>query len=121
MALPLETLKDRAAGDALLARFGLDLDCALLVGDGDTDWLVAIERGTVTRVTKGPLIMPKTDLRVRASSGAWARFLEPVPPPGYHDLFALRRYKRIQIEGDIRLMSAYLFYFKRLFALLRKA
>jgi hypothetical protein len=121
MTLPLETLKDRAAGDALLARFGLDLDCALLVGDGDTDWLVRIERGAVTRVTRGPLVMPKTDLRLRASSDAWSRFIEPVPPPGYHDLFALRRYKRIQIEGDIRLMSAYLFYFKRLFELLRKA
>lgn len=121
MTLPLETLKDRAAGDALLARFGLDLDCALLVGDGDADWLVRIERGAVTRVTRGPLVMPKTDLRLRASSDAWSRFLEPVPPPGYHDLFALRRYKRIQIEGDIRLMSAYLFYFKRLFELLRKA
>jgi len=119
MALPLETLKDRAAGDALLARFGLDLDCALLVGDGETDWLVEIGRGEVVRVTKGPLIMPKTDLRLRAASEAWARFLQPVPPPGYHDLFALRRYRRIQIEGDIRLMSAYLFYFKRLFALLR--
>jgi hypothetical protein len=121
MALPLETLQDRAAGDAMLARFGLDLDCALLIGDGDTDWLVKIERGAVTHVTKGPLIMPRTDLRLRAASAAWARFCEPVPPPGYHDLFALRRYKRIQIEGDIRLMSAYLFYFKRLFALLRKS
>ena len=121
MTLPLETLKARAAGDALLARFGLDLDCALLVGDGDTDWLIEIERGCVARVAKGPFIMPKTDLRLRASSEAWTRFLESVPPPGYHDLFALRRYKRIQIEGDIRLMSAYLFYFKRLFALLRKA
>jgi len=121
MALPLDTLKDRAAGDALLARFGLDLDCALLVGDGNDDWLVRIEHGAVTQVTKGPLVMPKTDLRLRASSEAWTKFLEPVPPPGYHDLFALRRYKRIQIEGDIRLMSAYLFYFKRLFALLRKS
>lgn len=121
MTLPLETLKDRAAGDALLARFGLDLDCALLVGDGDADWLVRIERGAVTRVTRGPLVMPKTDLRLRAASDAWSRFLEPVPPPGYHDLFALRRYKRIQIEGDIRLLSAYLFYFKRLFELLRTA
>ncbi len=120
MTLPLETLKDRAAGDALLARFGLDLDCALLVGDGDTDWLVRIEHGEVAGVTRGPLIMPRTDLRLRAASETWARFLEPVPPPGYHDLFALRRYKRIQIEGDIRLLSAYLFYFKRLFALLRK-
>lgn len=44
LALPLETLKDRATGDALLARFGLDLDCALLVGDGDfRDRLPAID------------------------------------------------------------------------------
>ena len=119
MTLPLETLKDRAAGDALLARFGRDLDCALLIGDGDLDWLVEIERGAILRVTKGPLVMPQTDLRLRAARETWARFLEPVPPPGYHDLFALRRYRRIQIEGDIRLMSAYLFYLKRLFALLR--
>jgi hypothetical protein len=119
--LPLETLPARAKGDALLARFGLDLDCALLIGDGDTDWLVRVERGVVTRVQKGPLVMPKSDLRLRAASEAWSRFLERVPPPGYHDLFALRRYKRLQIEGDIRLFSAYLFYFKRLFELLRTA
>ncbi|MDA1116988.1 MAG: hypothetical protein O2979_03070 [Proteobacteria bacterium] len=119
MALPLDTLQARASGDAQLARFGLDLDCALLIGDGDTDWLVEIARGKVVRVTKGPLVMPKTDLRLRAASETWTRFLEPVPPPGYHDLLALRRYRRIQIEGDIRLMSAYLFYLKRLFALLR--
>jgi hypothetical protein len=106
---------------SLSAVLSSPLDCALLVGDGDTDWLVRIERGAVTRITRGPLIMPKSDLRLRAASESWARFLEPVPPPGYHDLFALRRYKRIQIEGDIRLLSAYLFYFKRLFALLRKA
>lgn len=119
MALPLETLKARAAGDALLARFGLDFDCALLVGDGGTDWLVEIARGAIVRVSKGPFIMPKTDLRLRAASEVWDKFLAPVPPPGYHDLLALRRYRRIQIEGDIRLMSAYLFYLKRLFALLR--
>jgi hypothetical protein len=119
MALPLETLKERAAGDALLARFGLDFDCALLIGDGDTDWLVRIERGAVESVTQGPFIMPRTDLCLRAASETWSKFLAPVPPPGYHDLLALRRYRRIQIEGDIRLMSAYLFYLKRLFALLR--
>jgi hypothetical protein len=121
MVLPLETLQARAAGDPLLARFGLDFDCALLVGDGDTDWLIEIARGAVVRVTKGPFIMPKTDLRLRAATETWRKFLAPVPPPGYHDLLALRRYRRIQIEGDIRLMSAYLFYLKRLFALLRNA
>jgi hypothetical protein len=119
MTLPLDRLKQRAEGDALLVRFGRDLDLALIVGDGDLDWLVEIERGAVARVTRGPLVMPRSDLRLRAASDTWARFLEPVPPPGYHDLFAMRRYRRIQIEGDIRLMSAYLFYIKRLFALLR--
>jgi len=119
MGLPLDRLKERAAGDALLARFGRDLTCTLLVGDGEVDWLIEIERGAVTRVAKGPHVMPRTDLVLRAESDAWARFLEPVPPPGYHDLFALRRYRRLRIEGDIRLMTAYLFYIKRLFALLR--
>lgn len=119
MTLPLDVLEQRAKGDALLARYGRDLELALIVGDGDLDWLVEIEDGKVTRVTRGPLVMPRSDLRLRAASDTWARFLEPVPPPGYHDLFAMRRYRRIQIEGDIRLMSAYLFYIKRLFELLR--
>ncbi len=119
MTLPLDALQPRAANDALLARFGRGLDLALIVGDGDLDWLIEIAGGEVTRVTRGPLIMPRSDLRLRASSETWARFLEPVPPPGYHDLFAMRRYRRIQIEGDIRLLSAYLFYIKRLFELLR--
>jgi len=119
MTLPLDSLKRRAEGDALLARFGRDLSLALIVGDGELDWLVEIEHGAVVRVTKGALVMPRSDLRLRAATETWARFLEPVPPPGFHDLFAMRRYRRIQIEGDIRLMSAYLFYIKRLFELLR--
>jgi len=121
LILPLETLRERAAGDALLARFGQDFNCALLIGDGELDWLIEIADGAVERVTRGPLVMPRSDLRIRAETETWARFLDAVPPPGYHDLFALRRYRRIQIEGDIRLMSAYLFYIKRLFALLRPA
>lgn len=119
MSLPLDRLMERAAGDAFLARFGRDLTCTLLVGDGEVDWLVEIERGAVAHVTRGPHVMPRSDIVLRADADAWARFLEPVPPPGYHDLFALRRYRRLSIEGDIRLMSAYLFYLKRLFALLR--
>ena len=45
--------------------------------------------------------------------------LQAEPAPGFHDLFALRRYRRLRIEGDIRLLSAYLFYIKRLFELMR--
>jgi len=91
MALPLETLKERTAGDALLARFGRDFDCALLVGDGDTDWLIEIARGEVARVTKGPFIMPRTDLRLRAASETWTSFLRPVRLPGYPALLAFPR------------------------------
>lgn len=119
MGLAFETLAARAQDDALLARFGTGLDCALLVGDGETDWLIEVRAGRVARVAKGPHVMPRTDLRLRADAATWEKFCAPVPPPGYHDLFALRRYRRIAIEGDIRLMSAYLFYVKRLFALLR--
>ncbi len=119
MGLAFESLLARADDDALLARFGTDLNCALLIGDGATDWLIEIRAGRVIRAIEGPHVMPRTDLRLRADAETWEKFCAPLPPPGYHDLFALRRFRRIQIEGDIRLMSAYLFYIKRLFDLLR--
>jgi hypothetical protein len=121
MALPLDRLRQLSAGDKHLARFGRDLACAILVGNGDEDWLIEIDKGEVTRVTKGPLIMPRTDITLRASADAWAKHLLAVPPPGFHDLFAMRRFKHIRIEGDTKLLASYLFYIKRLFALLRPA
>lgn len=121
MGLAFDQLEMRATGDAQLARFGTGFDCALLIGEGDNDWLVRIEHGVVRAVRKGPHVMPRTDFSLRAEAATWAKFCEPVPPPGYHDLFALRRYRRIRIEGDIAKLSAYLFYVKRLFELLRPA
>jgi len=121
MGLAFDQLEKRASSDAQLARFGTDFDCALLIGDGESDWLVMIEHGAVQAVRQGPHVMPRTDLSLRAETATWAKFCAPVPPPGYHDLFALRRYRRIRIEGDIAKLSAYLFYVKRLFELLRPA
>lgn len=119
MALPLDRLRQLSHGDRHLARFGRDFACAILVGDGDNEWLIEVNKGEVARVTKGPLIMPRTDITLRASEDAWAKHIEAVPPPGYHDLFAMRRFKHIRIEGDTKLLASYLFYIKRLFALLR--
>jgi hypothetical protein len=119
MPLALDRLRQLSAGDPHLARFGRDLACAILVGDGDDDWLIEIDKGEVTRVVKGPLIMPRTDITLRASADAWAKHLQPVPPPGFHDLFAMRRFRHLKIEGDTKLLASYLFYVKRLFALLR--
>lgn len=120
-ALPLADLKARAEGDPVLARFGKGFDCALVIGDGDRDWLVEIEKGVVAKVTPGPLLSPRSDLFIRAAANTWAQFLKAVPAPGYHDLFAMLRWRRVSIEGDMKLMTAYLFYIKRLFALLRSA
>jgi hypothetical protein len=119
VALPLDRLRQLSHGDQHLARFGRDLACAILVGDGDDEWLIEIDKGEVTRVTKGPLIMPRSHITLRASSDAWARHIEAVPPLGYHDLFAMRRFRHLKIEGDTKLLASYLFYVKRLFALLR--
>lgn len=121
MTLPLHRLAGLAAGDPALTRFGKGFGAAILVGDGANDWLIEIRDGAVTQVTPGPLMTPRTDIRIRAASDVWTRFLEPVPPPGFHDLFAMLRYRRIVIEGDMKLFTAYLFFIKRLFALLRGA
>ena len=56
---------------------------------------------------------------LRAPAGAWEKFWLPVPPPGFHDLFALLKQRLLRIEGDFHPLMANLFYFKEVIAALR--
>ena len=48
----------------------------------------------------------------RADADAWAVFWQPKPPPGFHDIMALLRQKRMRFEGRLQPMMAHLFYVK---------
>lgn len=116
MARVLERLPDLVNGDAALVHRGRHCSLTFLVEVGATAWLVTVHRGRIERLERGPFLMRAWRFAVRAPEVAWRRFWEPVPAPGYHDLFAMTRAGHATVEGDLQPLMAHLRYIKDVLA-----
>lgn len=108
------------ANDALVRR-GRYLTTHFVVGVGDTDWLIEIDRGRIAAVTADPPLMTSAQFTIRAPESAWAAFWQALPRPGFHDIFAMTKSGAAVIEGDFHPFMANLRYFKELLAAPRAA
>ena len=108
----IEGLFDLVNADEALVRRGRFLTCDFLVEVGDTPYHVSVASGRIASVTRGPALMRPWRFAIRASEDAWREFWQPVPRAGFHDLFALTRFGRARIEGDLRPLMANLRYVK---------
>ena len=108
----IERLSELVNVDEALVRRGRFLTCDFLVEVGEMPYHVSVERGRIASVTRGPVLMRPWRFAIRATEDAWREFWQPVPRPGYHDLFALTRFGRARIEGDLQPLMANLRYIK---------
>lgn len=115
----ISTLAERVNGDARLVHRGRFVDTTFLLEIGEQAWLVRILDGRVVDVRKGPFVMARWTFALRASAESWQSFWSPTPPPGFHDLFAMIRFRRLAVDGDMHPFMANLFYFKAVLAALR--
>lgn len=116
----LEALPDIINHKEDLVRRGQYVSLRFLVEIGEQAFLVDIDKGRVALVQKVPFVMSSWTFALRAASDSWARFFEPVPAPGYHDLFALLKSRQLKIEGDLHPFMANLRYFKEIFSAVRE-
>lgn len=108
----IERLADLVNGDAALVRRGRFLSTVFLVEVGDEPWLVTVREGRIERVDRGPFLLRSWTFAVRATREGWTRLWQPVPEPGWHDLFALLKRGHAKIEGDLQPVMANLRYIK---------
>ena len=102
---------DRAGEwDETLVRRGRFLTTTFLLEADDAAWLIRVVEGRVERVERGPFLMRAWSFAIRAPRESWQRFWEPVPAPGYHDLFAMSRNGHARIEGDLLPLMTHLRY-----------
>ena len=97
-------------GDEDLVRRGRFLTTTFLLEADEDSWLVRVVEGRIERVERGPFLMRAWSFAIRASKDTWQRFREPVPAPGYHDLFAMTRNGHARIEGDLVPLMTHLRY-----------
>ena len=112
----IERLPDLVNRNAVLVRRGRYLDLDILIEVGAVPYYVSIAAGRIARLDRGPLLMRSWALAFRGGEEAWRRFWQPVPPPHFHDIFALAKSGEFRIEGDVQPLMANLLYFKEMLA-----
>lgn len=117
----IDRLPELANVNAKLVHRGRFLDLRFLIAIGAEEWIIHVREGLIAEVVKGPFLMPNVAFSMRASAHDWAVFWSDDPPPGYHDIFALLKFKRLKLEGDMHPLMSNLFYFKGVLAALRGA
>jgi hypothetical protein len=102
--------------DDRLVERGRFVNTTFLVEVGPQAWLVAVSHGRVADVTPGPFVMPRWTFALRASEETWEKFWSPNPPPGFHDLMAMIKFRTLRAEGDLYPFMSNLLWFKAVLA-----
>ncbi|CAB3849387.1 hypothetical protein [Achromobacter anxifer] len=95
---------------------GRHLNTVFLLEAGDTPYLITVSGGRIEQVLQGPFVMPRWDFALRAQAEDWARYWVPRPAPGFHDLMAMIKFRRLRAEGDLYPFMSNLLYFKEVLA-----
>jgi hypothetical protein len=116
----LNTIARLVNADDGLVRRGRYVDTTFMITIGDDGHLVRVQEGRIAAVTSGPFITPDYSFALRAARDVWEKFWKPLPPRGYTDIFALVKFRRIRVEGDLHPFMSNLLYFKDVLASPRK-
>ncbi|MGA7428855.1 MAG: hypothetical protein WBQ24_06265 [Xanthobacteraceae bacterium] len=101
--------------EALLRR-GRYLTTDIMIEIGTQPYYISIDRGRISAVQRGPIVMKSWSFAVRGGEDAWRKFWERYPPPHFHDIFALAKQGAFRIDGDYQPLITNLLYFKELLA-----
>ena len=97
----LERFRARANADRELAVIGGWFTTTLGLTFGDARYAVKIEQGRIGEIVAAPRLDTRTPFGFRAPVDVWRKFLSPMPPPLFHDFFAmLMRVPEFVLEGD---------------------
>lgn len=116
----LKEIQDLVKEEDGLVRRGARLDAHLLLCIGEGRCYVTIEAGHVIQMETTPQRMRSVDFIISGPASSWRRYWEPIPKPGWHDLFAMNKRGELAIEGNLLIFMQNLQYFKDLLALPRK-
>lgn len=88
-------------GDPELRLIGKFFTCDFLLHFETARYLVRVLEGTVREVIPNPTFDRPWAFALQAPRSVWERYLQPVPPPLYHHLFAmLMRVPEFRLEGN---------------------
>lgn len=116
----LQTLPKLVNQRPALVRRGrfLTVDFRLSIGDQPYD--ITIDQGHISRFQSDGGLLRSWQFRIAAPAATWLAFWQPIPAPGFHDIFALNKSGLARLEGDLYPFMSNLRYFKEVIAIPRE-
>lgn len=97
----MAAFRERVNADPELRVTGTKFDASFSIAFDETRYVVQVRGGTIERVLASPRFDLRTSFGFRAPMRVWSRFLDPDPPPLFHDVFAmLMRVPDFVLDGD---------------------
>ncbi len=92
----------------------------ILLGVGEAQCLVKISDGVITEMLVNPVSLEPPSFSIKASTEYWEKFLQPMPPPLFNDIFAAIARRTARISGDIESAFAHFWALNRMLNVIRK-
>ena len=108
----IDKIQECVNGDKMLIRRGRFVDLAFLLGVGDEDYLVTIEKGRIASIEPRELETITGQFSIRAASEVWQEFWKPMPKRNHHDIWAMLAAGLVELDGDLAPLMQNLQYFK---------
>jgi hypothetical protein len=116
----LQDMQARLSATPHLLRLGrLFSETVQLRVDSD-EYYLTFEKGQLVDIAEGPSRKTPYRFALITDADALARFWQPRPKPGFHDIFGLVKIGRGRIEGDILALVKNLRFFKEFMTLARQ-
>lgn len=112
----IDRIRDRVNANEALVRRARYVSLSFLLGVGEEDHVVTIEKGRVASVEPRRLATVTGRFTIRAAQAAWDEFWRPVPRRNHHDLWAMPAAGLATIDGDLLPLMQNLQYFKDVLA-----
>lgn len=97
----VEAFRDRVNGDREMRLIGDWFTTAMSLSFGDKRYVLRLEQGRIAEIVAEPRLDTRAAFGFRAPLAVWRKYLAPLPPPLYHDPFAMvMRVPDFVIEGD---------------------
>jgi hypothetical protein len=117
----LKAMADRLADLAHLGRIGRLFSTTVLLAVDEAEFYLTFEKGRIAEIREGPSLKTPWSFALRAEGEALRQFWQPIPQPGFHDIFGLVKYGHGRIDGDILMLVKNLRFFKAFMGLGREA
>lgn len=83
---------------------GKFFDADFVLDFGGREFLLAVRSGKIVDVKESPMPSDRWQFAIRWPVEAWQKFIQPVPPPMYNDLFAGMYESGLVFHGDIKVL-----------------